>query len=52
MTLEELLKEGIRQLMEEQAPEAKLDAQMLLQEAFGLDMVHFLMNRRLSLIHI
>ena len=46
MTLEELLKEGIRQLMEAQAPEAKLDAQMLLQEAFGLDMVHFLMNRR------
>ena len=36
MTLEELLKEGIRQLMEAQAPEAKLDAQMLLQEAFGL----------------
>ncbi len=46
MTLEDLLKEGIRQLMEVQAPEAKLDAQMLLQEAFGLDMVHFLMNRR------
>lgn len=45
MTLEEILKEGIRQLMEVQVPEAKLDAQMLLQEAFGLDMVHFLMNR-------
>ena len=39
MTLEELLKEGIRQLMEAQAPEAKLDAQKPTQENSPLNIL-------------
>lgn len=45
MTLHQLLNEGARQLNDAQDPEPQLDARRLLLEAFGLDTVHFLMNR-------
>ena len=45
MTLHQLLNEGTARLERAGDPEAGLDARRLLLEAFGLDTVHFLMNR-------
>lgn len=45
MTLHQLLGEGTARLERAGDPEAALDARRLLLEAFGLDTVHFLMNR-------
>lgn len=45
MTLFRLLTEGTRALEQAGAPDAKQDARQLLLAAFGLDMVHFLLNR-------
>ncbi len=45
MTLHQLLNEGTVRLERAGDPEAGLDARRLLLEAFGLDTVHFLMNR-------
>lgn len=45
MTLQELLKEGETALAEAGVPEAGLDAWYLLSRAFGLDRVHFLMDK-------
>lgn len=45
MTLHQLLNEGTGSLIRAGAPEPQTDARRLLLEAFGLDTVHFLMNR-------
>ena len=45
MTLFELLTQGTECLERAESPDAGNDAKLLLLEAFGLDMTHFLLNR-------
>jgi len=49
MTLQQLLQEGAEKLLQAGIEEAGLDAKYLLFEAFGIDEVHFLMDRNREL---
>lgn len=49
MNLNQLFNEGCTKLTLAGDPDAELDAKQLLLSAFGLDMVHYLMNRMQSL---
>lgn len=50
MTLQQLLQEGIEELKAAGIEEAELDARYLLMEAYGLDMVQFLMERNREML--